>query len=87
MVLIAWFAYIATLSSFFRDGPISVTNLLCIGACRAADRHPGPAERNSGRPIFNHLRDWTPLAFTLVAFREMDWFTPARYCWNGSIYG
>jgi hypothetical protein len=30
-------------------------------------------------PIFNMIRDWTPLAFTLAAFQEMDWFTPARY--------
>jgi membrane-associated phospholipid phosphatase len=25
------------------------------------------------------VRDWTPLAFTLGAFREMDWFTPSSY--------
>jgi membrane-associated phospholipid phosphatase len=24
-----------------------------------------------------HLRDWAPLAFTLTAYREMNWFTPA----------
>jgi membrane-associated phospholipid phosphatase len=25
-----------------------------------------------------HIRDWIPLLLTLVAYREMDWFTPAH---------
>ncbi len=79
-LLIAWFAYIAALCFFFRGRPhlgykpfyaLALVGLLIVILALA--------ERNSGRPIFNHLRDWTPLAFTLVAFLEMDWFTPARY--------
>jgi membrane-associated phospholipid phosphatase len=28
------------------------------------------------RPRFTYARDWLPLCLTLVAYREMDWFTP-----------
>jgi hypothetical protein len=29
-------------------------------------------------------RDWTPLLFTLVAYRQMDWFTPVA---TAAVYG
>ena len=29
------------------------------------------------RESFAHLRDWLPLVYVLVAYRQMDWFTPA----------
>jgi membrane-associated phospholipid phosphatase len=34
------------------------------------------AESYGHQIIFNVARDWIPLAFTLIAYREMDWFSP-----------
>jgi hypothetical protein len=85
-LLIAYFTYVAALCFFFARRPylgykpfyvLALVGLLIVVLAKA--------ERDTGRPIFNQLRDWTPLAFTLVAFREMDWFTPTR--WNASGCG
>ena len=87
-LLIAWFAYIAALCFFFPGRPylgykpfyvLTLVGLLIVILAQA--------ERNSGRPIFNQLRDWTPLAFTLVAFRELDCLRQRATRWNGSIRG
>lgn len=29
--------------------------------------------------LFSYARDWVPLALTLTAYREMDWFTPRQH--------
>jgi hypothetical protein len=77
-LLVAYFAYVAALSLFFPGRPylgykpfyaLALAVLLIAALAFAGRRYP----------IFNMIRDWTPLAFTLGAFREMDWFTPARY--------
>ena len=34
------------------------------------------AESHGSRKFFSIARDWVPLVLTLVAYREMDWFTP-----------
>jgi len=36
----------------------------------------GVAESYGSREIFSIARDWIPFALTLVAYREMDWFSP-----------
>lgn len=78
-LLIIYFAYVAALCFFFPERPylgykplytLAIAGLLIV-VIAAAGRSP--------HSIFNKIRDWTPLAFTLVAFREMDWFTPMRY--------
>ena len=33
-------------------------------------------ESRGNREFFSIARDWLPLALTLMAYREMDWFTP-----------
>jgi membrane-associated phospholipid phosphatase len=79
-LLIAYFAYVAALCFFFPGRPyLGYKPFYVLALVGLAIVVLAQAERDSGRPIFNQLRDWTPLGFTLVAFREMDWFTPARY--------
>lgn len=79
-LLIVYFAYVATLSFFFPGRPhLGYKPFYVLGLAALAIMALAWTGRNSGHRIVNMLRDWTPLAFTLVAFREMDWFTPARY--------
>jgi membrane-associated phospholipid phosphatase len=77
-ILVVYFAYVATVSFFFPDRPrlgykpfysLALAGILITLLAAAARRHR----------VIDVLRDWTPLAFTLWAFREMDWFTPGRY--------
>ncbi len=50
-----------------------------VNVCRGGRGRPGALSADARYRIFKVLRDWTPLAFTLAAFRETDWFTPALY--------
>lgn len=79
-LLLVYFAYVAFLSFFFPGRPVlgykpvyamTVMGLGILALARVAE--------NSRYRIFTWLRDWMPLAYTLAAFREMDWFTPAHY--------
>ena len=66
--LLVWhFAYVAIVASFFPLG-IRGPALLALGAFALL--------AGLARPAFDSLRDWVPLGLTLVAYREMDWFTP-----------
>lgn len=77
-LLLVYFSYVAILPFFFPGRPhlgykpvyaLAAATLLIAALAAAERRHR----------VFNKIRDWTPLAFTLWAFREMDWFTPAGY--------
>jgi len=35
-------------------------------------------ERRTQPPLFSMVRDWLPIAFALVAYREMNWFATAH---------
>ncbi|MGD1070889.1 MAG: phosphatase PAP2 family protein [Bryobacteraceae bacterium] len=79
-LLVVYFAYVATLCFFFPGRPhlgykplygLGLAGLPIVVVAYLDERHAGN--------WIDMFRDWTPLAFTLVAFREMDWFTPARY--------
>ncbi len=65
-LLIGYFAYVALISGprlplFIAAGIIA---LLAFGEARG------------NREFFSIARDWLPLALTLMAYREMDFFTP-----------
>lgn len=65
-LLIGYFAYVALISGprlplFVAAGIIA---LLAVG------------ESRGNREFFSMARDWLPLALTLMAYREMDFFTP-----------
>jgi membrane-associated phospholipid phosphatase len=36
-------------------------------------------EDRTRKEVFPVIRDWLALAFTIVAYREMDWFSPSEY--------
>ena len=78
-VLIAFFAYLAVIAPFFRDRthlrcqPVVIFLIVTFVLFTLAQ-----AETRLSTPI-SMLRDWLPMGLTLIAFREMELFVPARY--------
>jgi membrane-associated phospholipid phosphatase len=69
-LIIAFFSYVAVIAPFF----ISAGETRWLPAANAgvvAAILLGLSRHNSV------LRDWAPIGFTLAAYREMNWFTPA----------
>jgi membrane-associated phospholipid phosphatase len=69
-LIIAYFTYVAAIAPLF----IPEGELRWLGAAVAAGVTAiliGLTRR------YKILRDWAPIAFTLAAYREMNWFTPA----------
>jgi membrane-associated phospholipid phosphatase len=74
---VGFFGYVAVISFWFPRQPLSpapplvlafvVPALLAALAYGEAKVHP---------QFFSIARDWVPLGLTLVAYREMDWFSP-----------
>ncbi|HVO98627.1 MAG TPA: phosphatase PAP2 family protein [Bryobacteraceae bacterium] len=69
LLILAYYAYVALVAQVRLDAPVRwypsgilLTALLILFALRRGE---------------SHLRDWMPLAYTFVAFREMNFFTPA----------
>jgi membrane-associated phospholipid phosphatase len=79
-LLIGYFAYVAAIAPAFplqsrmlwRPAAVAllVTALLASAAYGEATEH---------RSVFSTARDWLALALTLVAYREMDWFSPLSH--------
>jgi membrane-associated phospholipid phosphatase len=67
ILCIAYFAYVAAIASFFIGAAWRAWAELAAVVTAAAVF--SRADRR--------IRDWIPLAFTLAAYREMNWFTPA----------
>jgi len=70
-LLIGFFGYVAIIFRSFPSQPfalaLGVPLLLAALAFGEARVH---------REFFSVVRDWVPLVLTLVAYREMDWFSP-----------
>ncbi len=68
-LIIAYFAYVAVIAPFFlaRWWPAALMVASVSAVIVFVSHH--------NKPYW--LRDWLPLAATLVAFRQMDWFTRA----------
>jgi membrane-associated phospholipid phosphatase len=71
-LLIGYFCYVALLSA--TRLPVLV---LFLAASLVAVLAYG--ESHGNREFFSVARDWVPLALTVVAYREMDWFTPLAW--------
>jgi predicted LPLAT superfamily acyltransferase len=68
-LLIGYFSYVALISASRLPAlllflVVALVAVLAYGESRASQK------------FFSIMRDWIPLALTLVAYREMDWFTP-----------
>lgn len=79
-VLIAFFAYIAAVAPFFRDRPRlgyqPVALLLVVFGVLSV---LAKAEQTGPAHVISIVRDWVPLALTLIAFREMEFFLPPHF--------
>jgi membrane-associated phospholipid phosphatase len=71
-LLIGYFSYVALISA----SRLPLVALLLAVALVAVLAY---AESRASREFFSIARDWAPLALTLVAYREMDWFTPLAW--------
>jgi len=79
-LLIGYFVYVAAISPAF---PLQSMQLwrptavaLLVTALLAALAY---GESNELPKVFSMARDWMPLVLTLVAYREMDWFSPIQH--------
>jgi membrane-associated phospholipid phosphatase len=76
--LTGYFGYVALISGAFPLGPD--VRLLPFAVALLAPALLGLlayGERRASREFFSIARDWVPLALTLLAYREMDWFSPS----------
>jgi membrane-associated phospholipid phosphatase len=79
-LLIAYFSYVAAIAPMFplqlqtQWRPAAVA--LLVAALVAAFAY---GEANEHSEIFSIARDWLGVALTLVAYREMDWFSPLAH--------
>ena len=82
--LLVYFAYVVLISPFFQERPhlrfqpvfllLAVSLLLIsLAVCERRQRLAG---------LVSRIRDWLPILLTLAAFREMEFFLPARYQHN-----
>ena len=76
-LLIGYFSYVALITPLFPLDPqvkwLALAVLVLVASLLAA---LAVAELYGSREIFSIVRDWIPLALTLIAYREMDWFSP-----------
>ncbi len=73
--LIGFFVYIAVVALLFPLDPAHRLDAAAVAAATAvACWGLARLETASGSQVFSMIRDWLPIAFTLVAYREMDWF-------------
>lgn len=75
-LLIGFFAYVAIISLGFPHQPLSQAPLAYAIAVPATLLALAYGEARLDRLSFSIARDWVPLGLTLVAYREMDWFSP-----------
>jgi len=84
-LLVAYFCYVAVIAPFFplqhaaawRPPVVLFLVLALTTAFAYGERHEYPA-------AFSLARDWLAVTLTLVAYREMDWFSPMerKFLWE-----
>lgn len=79
-LLVAFFGFIAAITPFFPGRPnLGLRPLAEFIAVTAALALLGSLEKDRRAPFISRLRDWLPILFTLLAFREMELFLPLSY--------
>jgi membrane-associated phospholipid phosphatase len=77
-LLIVYFGYVALISPAFPFQPrVALLPFALVILVSALFVVLAYAEPHGHRGFFSITRDWVPVALTLVAYREMDWFSPA----------
>ncbi len=76
-LLIGYFSYVALITPLFPLDPqvkwLALAVFVLVASLLVALAF---AESYGSQEIFSIARDWIPFALTLVAYREMDWFSP-----------
>lgn len=76
-LLIGYFAYVALITQASPlDPQVKWLALAVLVLVTSSLVVLGVAESYGSREVFDVARDWMPLALTLVAYREMNWFSP-----------
>lgn len=79
-MLIGFFAYIAAIAPFFRDRPhLGYQPIVLLLAIFGLLLLLARAEQTSRGHAISIVRDWLPIALTLIAFREMEFFLPPHF--------
>jgi membrane-associated phospholipid phosphatase len=79
-LLVSYFAYVTLLIPFFRSRPnLHLQPVLYLLGAFAFFMLVSLLDRGKFGDAFAIMRDWLPLFFTLIAFREMELFVPAKY--------
>lgn len=89
-VLVVYFGYVAIVSLFFPlTTRLKFPAFLVAGAVAIVVTGVARLERKRFAQVFSMVRDWLPLPLTLLAYREMNWFTrshaghPLERAWIG----
>jgi len=83
-LLIVYFAYVAALAfAFALPGESKAVTLVILLAVSGIVMAAAWGESRTGWQFFRVFRDWFTLACTLLAYREMNLFTPAMH--NGRL--
>ena len=76
-IIVAFFGYVAVISPFFPDRVnLGIRPLAALIAVYAALFAFGALDRGRRAGFVATVRDWLPLLFTFLAFREMELFLP-----------
>jgi membrane-associated phospholipid phosphatase len=79
-MIVAFFVYVAVISPLFPDRhhlglrPLAALIAICTALLAIA-----ALDRGHRATVVGTLRDWLPLLFTLLAFREMELFLPRAF--------
>jgi membrane-associated phospholipid phosphatase len=79
-LFVCYFAYVVIISGFFRDRPnLHAQPVVYLVAATAFFLLLSKGQRGRLEKVIAGVRDWLPIAFLIVAFREMELFVPAHY--------
>jgi membrane-associated phospholipid phosphatase len=75
-----YFAYVAIISGFFHDRPhLHTQPVIYLLASVAFFLLLNKLQRGALEKPIAILRDWLPIGFLIIGFREMELFVPAKY--------
>jgi membrane-associated phospholipid phosphatase len=79
-LFVCYFAYVAILSGFFHDRPyLHAQPIFYLVGATAFFLLLSKLQRGPLENVIVGVRDWLPIGFLIIAFREMELFVPAKY--------